>query len=827
MSLGACLPGLEADGKISAEQAAAARALYDELVAEHVRTGSPEAAAALASEGVIAALERQVTRKEFLAGRTIRARQRIAADIGGYGGDGAGSGGGGGPIDPRAGPALLDHDPRSRFSNVEGRRKAILGQAHRRIDGILAKHSSNLFGQVRDKAGLRELVREAFGETTGNRSAKDLAGAWRESAEMLRRRFNRAGGDVGYRADWGLPQSHDWRAVRKAGFEAWRDVTLPRLAPERMVDTRTGLPFTGDSLELVLRDVWETIRTNGGSKRTPGSRGGKAIANRRADPRFLVFKSADDWMAYGEQFGTGTPYEAMMGHIEGMARDTAAMEVLGPNPNGTIDWLKGTLVDSAEKDSSPGAKGVQKARSAGKTIDDLWDEYTGANLESRNETLSLVFSSYRSLATARFLGTSFISAISDLAFQQSRRAFNGLGELSQLPQYLKLMLPGSIEDQKLAVRRGLIAEEWASRTAAQSRFLMDELTGEIPRRLAAGVLRLSLLARHTQSVRWVYGMETLATYTEAAGKTFDELHPKLRGALDRYGVSAEDWDALRKAPMDLDRGVEWISPHNLDDQEVASRFMEMIHEETDLAVPVADLGTRAWFGSKLERGTVIGEFARSGPLLFKSFGVSVILRQGSEILAMQPATAARYAGGLLIGTTLAGALSLQLRQIVLGRDPLPMADVPFYDEDSGEIEANPGFWGQALLQGGGFGIFGDFIHSTQSRTGGGLEETFAGPMARDVQDAVDIGRAKHPQGKALKVAKSWLPGNNLWYTRLAFDRMVADQLQQAIDPDYAQSWQRLDRYAAEQGTDYWWAPGDTAPERAPDIPHMFEEGPDQ
>jgi hypothetical protein len=818
MSLGACLPGLEADGKLSAEQAAEARALYDELVAEHVRTGSAEAAEALASASVLEALERQVTRKAFLAGRTIKARTRIAADLGGYGGGSGGGGkggGGGGPIDPRAGPALLDHDPRARYSNVEGRRKAVLGQAHRHIDGILAEHSAGMLGKVRNKAQLDEIVRELFDRDSGNPAARELAQAWRETAEMLRRRFNRAGGEIGYRADWGLPQSHDWQAVRKAGYEAWRDFILPRLAPERMIDRRTGQPFTAGALEPALRDVWESIRTNGWADRKPGAAGGKALANRRADPRFLVFRDAQGWSEYAETFGAGNAYDAMMGHIEGMARDIAAMEVLGPNPDATLRWVKDSIEQSAARDTSPDSKAVSAARSKNKRLDDLWDEYTGSSLEPRNETWAKVGSAYRALWTARRLGSAFLSATSDMAFQASRRRFNGLAQASVIPQYLKLFTPGSIEHQKMAVRRGLIAEEWAHRTAGQSRYLMEELNGELARRTANWVLRASLLVRHTQSARWAYGMETLATYTEHAGTAFDQLHPKLRNALQRYGIDAAGWDRLRAAPMDVDGGVEWLNPHNLGDDEasvdLASKFMEMIHEETDIAVPVADLGTRAFYNNKFERGTFIGEVMRSGPLMARSFGIAVLLRQIGEIMAMTPARAARYAGGLIIGTTLMGALSLQLRELAAGRDPRPMED--------------GGFWGSAMAQGGGWGIFGDFINSAESRAQHGVAITLAGALPQDVQDLVDVGKSAHPADKALRTAKGWLPGNNLWYARTAFDRMLADQLQEAVDPDYRKSWKRIEHYAHENGTEYWWSPGDDAPERAPAMGNALEEGP--
>lgn len=832
MSLGACLPGLEAEGKLTAEQAAEARALYEERLAAHAATGSRETAEALASEDVLAALTRKVTRKEYLAGLAIKRRSAIEGDLRSYGtatGDnrfrpvkGAGdpaqaAGGGSGqgrPIDPKAAAALIDADPRARYANVEGRRKRIVGRAHSFMDKILADHSANLLGQVRNKAQLQNMVRELFDGGTGDRAAKEMAEAWRRAAEMLRQRFNRAGGDIGFRSDWGLPQSHNWKAVRKAGYEAWRDFIRPRLDPARMIDQRTGMAMTEEGLELALRSVFETIRTNGAVNMTPGSPGGRSLANARGDARFLVFKDADSWVQYAEAYGHGTPYDAMMGHIESMARDIAALEVLGPNPDATLRWIKDTMAKEAALDTSPGAKGVERAKSGAKQLDRLWDEYRGKHLEADNERLALNFSAVRAFETSVALGGALLSSVSDFAFGASRRAFNGLSNSAYLPQYLRLMRPGSIEDQKLMIRRGLIAEEFANRTAGQSRYLMEELTGEWSRRLASGVLRLSLLSRSTQAQRWAYGAESLSTFTEQAGKAFDQLEPALRGSLQRYGIDAAAWDKLRTAPMDTDRGVEWISPHNLEgpDAVIGDRFMEMIHTETDLAVPVADLKTRATFNSKLERGTWLGEIGRSA-LLFKSFGVSVILRQSAQIMAMQPATAARYAGGLIIGTTLAGGLAMQLKALAAGRDPRPMEDGDF--------------WYAAMLQGGGFGIFGDFLYAAENRAGSGFAQTLAGPIVDQAQGVVNVVTADDPRKQLVKEAKGFIPGNNLWYARAAFDRLIADQIDEAINPDIRNARKRLDRYAREQGTAYWWAPGDTAPERAPDFANALEEGPEQ
>lgn len=823
MSLGACLPGLEADGKITADQAAQARAVYDELLAEYARSGSREAAEALASTAALDALERSIVRKDYLAGLTIKRRQAIGADLAAYGTDigdarfkvqEAGGKDGGPPIDPRGLSALVGgRDPRARFSSVEGRRLAILGEAQRDLDKLMAEHSANLVGKVRNKAQLDHIVRELFGEDSGNAGARALAESWRRTAEKLRQRFNAAGGDIGFRADWGLPQAHDWVKVRKAGFDAWRNDIMPRLDRAKMVDERTGKPFSDGALELVLHDVFETIRSDGTHDITPGAPGGKALANRRGDARFLAFKSAGDWMEYQERFGTVDAYTAMMGHVEGMARDIAALEILGPNPEATLRWAKDAVRQSAGRDRSPGSKGVNLAKAAGRKLDRLWDEYRGAHQAVDNEWLALGFSGMRSWEVAWKLGGAFVTAVTDHAFSYSRASFNKLSSAVGVPSYLKMMAPGSIEAQKMAVRRGLIAEEWAHRTAGQSRYFMEELAGSIPRNVANFVLRTSGLNRHTQSKRWVFGMEMLATFTEQAGKAFDQLEPEHRGVLARYGMGAADWDKLRTAPMDKDGGVEWISPHNAGDPILASRFMEMVHSEKDLAVPVADLETRATFNSLMPRGTIPGELGRS-LVQFKSFGLSVLLAQTKQVMAMQGVTAAKYAGGLIIGTTLMGAVAMQLKALVAGKDLRPM------DDDK--------FWWASMFQGGAFGIAGDFFYSAESgTTGQGIGSWVAGPILSDAQKIYNTASAKDPRKSVVRTARQFVPGNNLWFARAAFDRLVADQIEEAVNPDVRNSRRRIQRYAEEQGTDYWWSPGDSAPDRAPDFANALAEGPEQ
>ncbi|PTR07859.1 MULTISPECIES: hypothetical protein [Novosphingobium] len=813
MSMKECLLPLVEQGKITREQADRARELYDELAENFGRQMGPEAAGAMATDAALKGLEYDLARRKMLAAVTIRTRQRIEAEMAGYRG-----GNGDGPINPNAGPAFLGGDEYASYSSVEGRWRAVRGRAHGRIDQILADHSSNLKGDVRNRAQLEDIVREAFGEDSGNANARELAQAWGTGTEELRQRYNAAGGDIGKLEGWGLPQSHNARAVRAAGYEAWRDFIVPKLDRLKMVDRRTGLPFTDASFEAALRDVFETIRSEGWNDRNPGGMGASSLANRRSDARFLVFKNADDWMRYNETFGAGSAFDAMMGHIDGMSRDIAMLEVLGPNPSNTVEWIKDTIVRSAELDPAPNSKAVDATRSPLANMDRMWRELQGLNNRAENRSVATFFSSFRSIQTAAKLGSAIISAITDIAFQDSARAINGMSSVRMIGQYYRLMKPGAEADHRLAVRLGLIAEEWSNRTAAQSRMLNEELSNEVSRRLAEGALRVQGLARWTQAGRWAFGMELLGLLTDERGKAFAELDPVINRRMQRYGLSAEDWDAIRATPLETDhRGVEWINPNNVANRALGDRLLEWIAQEVDHAVPVPDLRTRAQFHSLAPKGNLLGEAVRSA-FLFKSFGASIALMQSRRIMAQGWAGGARYTARLFTTTMIMGGLTLLAKDLLNGKDPRRMFDKPqLYDEATGEFKPKLGFWAQASLQGGGWGIFGDFLNSASDRNGNGLGTTALGPVWATGQDAVNVLTAKHKAKQAVKVARGMLPGGSLWYLRLAFDRMVTDEINKAVDPGYAQSNARMAKFAKDQGTQFYWAPGEKLPGRAPDF----------
>ncbi len=50
-------------------------------------------------------------------------------------------------------------------------------------------------------------------------------------------------------------------------------------------------------------------------------------------------------------------------------------------------------------------------------------------------------------------------------------------------------------------------------------------------------------------------------------------------------------------------------------------------------------------------------------------------------------------------------------------------------------------------------------------------------------------------------------GRSLWYARLAFERLIFDQFEAAIDPNAAKSFRRIEQGARrDYGQHFWWRP---------------------
>lgn len=882
-----CLIDGVASGEVDKDLADELGEIYDDAVEALGDTLPPAEADRLAAQKVMSALERKALegkRQDALMRRTRRAALASAAefkrargytdvkDFGAGGGKPPKGGWSQGGRPPGSGPwakggamadwmkELVDGEgglAGSSGLSVKGQYQAISGSFMAKMAVLMDTFEEVSGLGLRNRALLDNIVDEAFGEDSGNAAAKALAKAWSEAAEYARVKFNAAGGSIAKLADWGLPQNHDVLAVRAAGRDAWVEATMPLLARGRMIDRVTELPFSDKRLGVILGEAWDSIVTGGAIDREAGEALGVGkLANQRQDHRFLIFDGAAKWRAYQSRFGAGDPYVAMMRHMDGMARDIARMHVLGPNPDHQFEWLARAALRDAEieaREVGP-RKGLKQPEGDVDSARRMYGLFTGelaSPYGGADNLIAQAGGAVRAGLAGVNLGSAAINDfVSNPVYAAQVRAHVGLTGTPDFRAWAKHVFASST--RKTARRSGFIVESARVRHAeAIQRFLRAETVGgkifeganAFARMLPTWVFRASALEPNRNAARWSFQHEFMGRLFDLKDRSLADLakgdpaEQAFGSILQARGFTPDEWDTIRAAAADSpEPGVEFLSPmavaaHAGD--ELGWRVAEMIERETRQAVPEPSLWAQAQLIGTTRPGTVQGELMRSATA-YRSFTVTQTYRWSREFMMRGLAAgeggvpwhirAAGRAAPMLLTATLSGFLAIWFKDIVKGNDPRPL-----WDEDP-EV-ARERLWkvtAQAMAQGGGQGILGDFLSSVEARNGKSAPMTALGAPAGWMSDtwqltAGNLGEAMEGKDtnagrEAARYVARYAPLSSLWWSRAAWDRAVADQLQRMVDPEAEQAFARqARRLEREQGITQWWPEGQAAPERAPDV----------
>ena len=695
------------------------------------------------------------------------------------------------------------------YSNIDNRAKAILGSFHAEFAPVMESYRTKMMGLKQDQQGLRNMVRELFGKGTGDALAKKHADTWSQVSESARIRFNQAGGDIKKLEGWALPQFHDSLRVGSVSKEKWKIDITDALDRNKMLNS-SGHPMDDLEFALMLDKAYETIRTNGLSDMVPGASGGSKLANTRQDHRVLMFKDGDAWLKYHDTYGHADIYTTLTDHLSSMAQDISKLEILGPNPEAAFR----TLRDMAKQD---GLTGTSLSR-----LESVWNTVSGKINQAESVVLADFMKATRSLLVAAKLGGAFLSALSDLAFQRLTSKFNGLAANKVIARQLALFNPANAEDRLAAIKMGLTADAWATRALAANR--ESEVTGSgFSAKAADFVMRASFLSPWTDAGRKAFGMEFHSFLADNTVKAFNDLPSALKKGFKRYGITQEDWEIMRSTKAIDYKGAKYFSSENIMSRtdlntkqkiELSTKIQEMVLTETDYAVPTPDARVRSITTMGQRSGTIMGEITRSA-FMFKSFPITVMsthLMRGVKQKGWRGKGS--YLASMAVSTTIMGGLALQAKEIAKGRDPRDIL--------------TPEFFGAAFLQGGGAGIFGDFLFADANRYGKGPITTMLGPVAGLADDFTKLTLGNMQQAikgedtnfgsEALRFAQQNMPAGSLWYTRLAFERMVINEMQQAVDPSAAKRFKKQEKTRKkDHKQEYWWKPGKAAPSKAPGI----------
>src|SRR5207249_4160970 len=436
----------------------------------------------------------------------------------------------------------LGRDPTggATYSNIDFRRRAILGDLYSKFTDALDAYRPKNLGFSQDEAGLKRMVKELFGESSGDTDAARYAQLWRETAEAARLRFNAAGGNIPMRRDWGLVHSHDAQKIAAVPFEEWKNDIVPRLNRAKMYNTQ-GLLMSDGQLETLLKGLYERFSQSALAVGTETPRN----VPKDIDHRLLTFRNSQGWMEYNYRIGEPNILVSMPRHIDNLAGDTALMEILGPSPDSEFRQLTKRAADAGT------------GYAVNNLIKNTYETVTGRVDQTGSNLLANLGSGVRSLLNSAFLGSAWFSNLGDYITASTAAHLNGMPATKVISTALSLMNPRNAEDRALAVRMGLGAEAWLSN--AHSGWKYGELSAHGgASRLSDLTMRLSLVKPQTDALKAAFGLELSGFVADNTGKKLAELPEPLQRALARYGIDETRWEIIRRAPLVEHEGARFI-----------------------------------------------------------------------------------------------------------------------------------------------------------------------------------------------------------------------------------------------------------------------------
>jgi len=459
--------------------------------------------------------------------------------------------------------AALVHDFEKTNAYIDGVKRDnvrglmdLIAAADDRQGATVGRQALMILFDAQNPVMTRDLALEVFAKGnagTGNAAARAGAMAWLKITDQMRQRFNAGGGDVG-RLDYGyLPQAHDQLRVLKAGQDAWAQQVLPMLDRSRYLKEDGARMNDAEVLDL-LRGAWETISSDGANKTAPGAfKGQGARANRGSESREIHFKDGEAYLQYLGQFGTGSMYDAMIGHIGGLSRDIGLVERYGPNPEAQMR----VQFDVAQRADGDGALGGG-VRVFGNKADAYWRLLNGTAGSPQSARIAVwIWPHMRNVETFGKLQGAVLSSITDLGTYFVTTGFN---KLSYWDAFTNIGSALTRDTKDFMNAHGMIAESaisdlnrWAGENVAQS------WSG----RIAAATMRLSLMNAWTDTLRRGFQLTHMQGIGRMRATDWGSLAEYDQWRLSNAGLTPDDWAVIQRAQPVVHNGAEFVTPDGI------------------------------------------------------------------------------------------------------------------------------------------------------------------------------------------------------------------------------------------------------------------------
>jgi len=689
------------------------------------------------------------------------------------------------------------------------------------LDGMFDKADARLQEEL---AITQQQISEGMEVTTKNPDIKKLAEIMEKHSELTRQALNARGANIPKMWGYVVRQSHDQFNVRAAAnrlgknvddiiadptlkgtdinynknFTAWKDFIMQYLDGDRTFGNTDNIDsFLMNSYNSL---VGNKIQVADGASGVFGSNSvTKGISNKRV----LHFKSAKDWYAYNEKFGTGSLKETYYSGLMTAGRNIGMLDTLGTKPKENFEKIRVAISNRmlAKKRSTESLSSYRQFEKFMNVVDGTVYTFDGGTSGFAVAKYSAIA---RAIGNVAKLGGAVISAAADIGIYASEMKYQGRSFLGGMAEAMGGV--GKIKNtkQKRDIAKGLGFLGDGTTYDISGRFQVGDNLNKGWTQIQRTFFKYNLLSWWTNTLKENSMLGMANYYANQKSLSFDQLNKPLQSFFGLYNIDATKWDVIRKTAMSkADDGTEFINISelsNMSDADIKKitgmndlsktelqiekdkfkySVSGMLLDRSIYAVIEPDARTKGTMTQGTLAGTGMGEAIRFVGQ-FKAFPMAI----GNKVLGREIAflrkgpnqdigRGIRGLAAIMVTSGFMGYLSMTAKDLLKGKEP----------RDPNNIKTIMA----AFLQGGGLGIYGDVLFKEQ-RDAGSVVAGLIGPAPTT---AVDLGLAlkyalSGEGGKAGKAAYRTISTNipflNLFYIKTAFDYMIGFQIMETMNP---------------------------------------------
>ena len=689
------------------------------------------------------------------------------------------------------------------------------------LDGMFDKADNRLQEEL---SITQEQISKGMEITTKNKDVEKLARIMEKHSELTRQALNARGANIPKMWGYVVRQSHDQFNVRAAAnrlgknvddiiadptlkgtdinynknFTAWKDFIMQYLDGDRTFGNTDNIDsFLMNSYNSL---VGNKIQVADGASGVFGSNSvTKGISNKRV----LHFKSAKDWYAYNEKFGTGSLKETYYSGLMTAGRNIGMLDTLGTKPKENFEKIRVAISNRmlANKRSTESLSSYKQFEKFMNVVDGTVYTFDGGKFGFAVAKYSAIS---RAIGNVAKLGGAVISAAADIGIYASEMKYQGRSFLGGMGEAMGGV--GKIKNtkQKRDIAKGLGFLGDGTTYDISGRFQVGDNLNKGWTQIQRTFFKYNLLSWWTNTLKENSMLGMANYYANQKSLSFDQLNKPLQSFFGLYNIDATKWDVIRKTAMSkADDGTEFINISelsNMSDVDIKKitgmndlsktelqiekdkfkySVSGMLLDRSIYAVIEPDARTKGTMTQGTLAGTGMGEAIRFMGQ-FKAFPMAI----GNKVLGREIAflrkgpnqdigRGIRGLAAIMVTSGFMGYLSMTAKDLLKGKEP----------RDPNNIKTIMA----AFLQGGGLGIYGDVLFKEQ-RDAGSVVAGLIGPAPTT---AVDLGLAlkyalSGEGGKAGKAAyrtiSSNIPFLNLFYIKAAFDYMIGFQIMETMNP---------------------------------------------